>query len=47
MLDVQFGFWYRVSPFGPPQVKLEFPEHGMLQGPSVAGTLPDPRTFPQ
>ena len=38
---------YKVRPLGPPHVKLELPEHVMLQRPSVAVTLPAPRELPQ
>ena len=43
----EFPILYKVSPFGPPHVKLELPAHVILQRPSVAGTLPVPNELPQ
>jgi hypothetical protein len=37
----------RVSPLGPPQISDELPEQVIVQRPSVAGTLPVDREFPQ
>ena len=38
---------YSCRPFGPPQIMPESPAHFMLQRPSVAGTLPVLKVFPQ
>ena len=43
-LDETIYIW---RPSGPPQTWLALPAHGMLQRPSVAGTLPAPNFDPQ
>jgi hypothetical protein len=50
VLDIEtaiFPWENSVSPLGPPQISEELPLQVIPQRPSVAGTLPAERAFPQ
>ena len=39
--------WYKLNPFGPPQISWLFAAHAILHRPSVAVILPLLKVFPQ